>query len=390
MLSNEFLNKYNVDLVDALVINDKMPCFSDEPFYIVNLSEVINAFQRWNNCLPSVKPYYAMKCNPNPAILELLASLGCNFDCASKTELKQILDITKDPKRIIFAHPCKYISHIQFANDNGIDLMTFDSEEELHKIKKYHPNAQLLLRLAVDDSQSLCKFNVKFGCKQENVLNILQLAKKLDMNVAGFSFHVGSGCKSADTYFDALRICKFATDIAKQVGFNINIIDLGGGFMAHTEGVSFEQIAQTINKGIDHYFRDLSHIQFIAEPGRFMVQKSHTLVICVVSKKKTTEGFIYYVNDGVYGSFNCIVFDHQTPDIIPVNIYCDVLYKSQIFGNTCDSLDEIIKSTLLPELNIGDYLYIPYFGAYTSSAKSDGFNGYKVVNYNYVLSKQSI
>ncbi len=372
----------NYELIKEFVIDHN----SDEPFYIVDLNEVTTAFERWYRCLPTIKPYYAMKCNPNPVILKLLANLGCNFDCASKTEIAQILNITNDPSRIIFAHPCKYISHLTYAKMNGIDLMTFDSIEELNKIYKYHPDARILLRLAVDDSQSLCKFNIKFGCKSEDIRNMIQHVSNLGLNLVGFSFHVGSGCSSADTYYDALRRCKEAQKIAYEYGYVTKIIDLGGGFVAETgnnNDVTFEDIAIKINQGINDFFEN-DFIEFIAEPGRFMVQKAYTLVLSVIGKKTIEDGFIYYLNDGVYGSFNCIIFDHQNPELIPLYPRTTQLYKSQIFGNTCDSLDEIKKCVMLPELEIGDYLYVENFAAYTSSAGSDSFNGYKVTSYKYV------
>ena len=359
---------------------------SDEPFYIIDLNEVKRAFDRWQKCLPTIQPYYAMKCNPNNQILELLYQLGCCFDCASKTEIQRILEITNDPSKIVFAHPCKYSSHLQYAKEVGVNLMTFDCEEELYKIKIYHPNARLLLRLAVDDSQSLCKFNTKFGCKSHNVFKLLKMAKSLNLQLIGFSFHVGSGCKSADTYYDALRICKEATDIAESMGHTIEMIDIGGGFVAHLDDdsyVTFEDIADKIRQAQEDFFHK-SNIKFIAEPGRFMVQKSHTLVLSVVAKKQVADSFIYYLNDGVYGSFNCIIFDHQNPEIIPLSsLASSKLYQTQIFGNTCDSLDEIKKCIWLPELFINDYVYVRNFGAYTTSAKSDGFNGYKVSHYIY-------
>jgi len=373
------------------ILNHTKEHKSDEPFYIIDLTEIKKAVCRWKKCLPTIQPYYAMKCNPNNVILEFLYELGCSFDCASKTEIQQILQITKDPSKIVFAHPCKYPSHLQYAKETGVNLMTFDCEEELYKIKLYHPKAQLLLRLAVDDSQSLCKFNSKFGCKQENVLKLLKLAKILNLQLTGFSFHVGSGCKSADTYYDALRICRDATDLAESVGHHISMIDIGGGFIAHVDddtSVTFEDIAHKITQGLHDYFKD-TKIKFIAEPGRFLVQKSHTLILSVVAKKKVGDTFIYYLNDGVYGSFNCIIFDHQNPEIIPLEASSAKLYQSQIFGNTCDSMDEIKKCVWLPELCINDYVYVRNFGAYTTSAKSDGFNGYKVSRYVYTYDNQN-
>ena len=357
---------------------------TDEPYFIVDINEVKEAYKRWKKCLPNVLPYYAMKCNPNPVIVKTLCDLGCNFDCASKSEIEHILKISNDPSRIIFAHPCKYKSHLQYAKENGVNLMTFDCKEELYKIKEYHPDANILLRLAVDDSQSLCKFNIKFGCPQDNIINIIEIAKSLELNLIGFSFHVGSGCNSAYTYYDALKICNEAKTIAEKYGFNINTIDIGGGFIAHNDygkGISFEEITESIKEGMK-LFDD--SIKFIGEPGRFMVQKSHTLILCVIAKKKIDDKFIYYLNDGVYGSFNCIIFDHQNPKIIPISqCDCTKLYKSQIFGNTCDSLDEIKKEIMLPELFINDYLCVKNFGAYTTSAKSNSFNGYNVDKFIY-------
>jgi ornithine decarboxylase len=360
--------------------------FNDEPYYIVDLSEIKEAFYRWSKCLPNVKPYYAMKCNPNPVITKLLHQLGCNFDCASKSEIEHILQISHDPECIIFAHPCKYPSHIIYAKENGVNLMTFDSVEELDKIKLYHPNAKILLRLAVDDSQSLCKFNIKFGCKLQDVDSVLSKVRELQLNLIGFSFHVGSGCKSAYTYYDALRICKEAKEIAEdKYAFDITLIDIGGGFVAHTDevdAVCFEDIADKIKQGQYDFFD--SSMKFIAEPGRFFVQKSHTLICHIVAKKAVDDGFIYYINDGVYGSFNCIIFDHQYPELIPVAAGNKAtLYKSQIFGNTCDSLDEIKRCVMLPELYVGDQLCVKNFGAYTTSAKSQAFNGYIVDKFIY-------
>lgn len=382
MLSNDLVNKYGIkrckyssDFLSKFIDNHK----SDEPFYIVDLAEIVRTFELWNKLLPNVKPYYAMKCNPNPVILDLLSRLGCNFDCASKHELNQILKLTGDPSRIIFAHPCKYTSHIEYAHKHNIDLMTFDDAGELDKIKQFHPDAKLLLRLAVDDSQSLCKFNKKFGCKIENLHMILEKVQLLNLNLTGFSFHVGSGCNSAETYYEALKVCKYAQKIASTYGFVIDTIDIGGGF-THK---SFEAIATQIKEAQTTFF-EYDNIKFIAEPGRFMVETSHTLVLNVIGKKKAHDRFIYYLNDGVYGSFNCIIFDHQDPILIPYKNTNSTLCKSQLFGNTCDSLDEIQECIYLPELNVGDYIYVMNFGAYTTSAKSDHFNGYIVDDFIYI------
>jgi diaminopimelate decarboxylase len=338
-----------------------------------------------------VKPYYAVKCNPNPVILESLASLGCNFDCASENEMKTIIEITKDPTRIIFANPCKMTSQIRYARSNDVDLMTFDCEEELYKIKLYHPYANLVLRLAVDDSKSLCKFNKKFGCKLEEVKELLLIVKTLKLIVVGVSFHVGSGCSSSENYYKAIQDCKTAVDIANEIGIKMSIVDIGGGFPGLDTTIKFEDIAIEVNRGMTDFFQkelDNNEIQFISEPGRYFAQKSHTLVLNVIGKKiiKNEDGekvIIYYLNDGVYGSFNCIYFDHNKPLVLPFNERDGELFKSILFGPTCDSIDLISENVMLPELAVGEWVYVENFGAYTSAASS-AFNGFKTSVCKYI------
>jgi ornithine decarboxylase len=293
-LDNALLQKYDVKLYGSdrdtyNIINDFLEDNqSERAFYIINLGALTNSYTNWIRLLPNVHPYYAVKCNPNPVILEVLASLGCNFDCASENEMKIVIEITKDSSRIIFANPCKMSSQIRYARANDVDLMTFDCEEELYKIKLYHPYAKLVLRLAVDDSSSKCKFNKKFGCKLSQVDELLKIAKTLKLDVTGFSFHVGSGCSSCDTFYSALGECRKAYDIATKLGLNINMIDIGGGFPGIDRYIRFEDIAKRINDGInDFFFYELenSTIKFIAEPGRYFAESSHTLVLNVIGKK---------------------------------------------------------------------------------------------------------
>ena len=427
-LGNAFFQKNNVkfygsDYETYDIINDYLEDNqSDHAFFIIDLGEITKAYNKWTTLLPNVKPHYAVKCNPNPVVLEALATLGCNFDCASENEIKTIIEITADPSRIIFANPCKMSSQIRYARANDVDVMTFDCEEELYKIKLYHPYAKLVLRLAVDDSKSLCKFNKKFGCRLEQVDELLRIAKTLKLDIVGFSFHVGSGCSSAENFYEAIRDCRSATDMAESIGIRINTIDIGGGFPGVDRAIRFEDIAARVRDGAHDFFGDMPDVQFIAEPGRYFAQKSHILVLNVIGKKilyepmvkaldKSAEALdptgkasdptgkasdpsvpsdplgkriIYYLNDGVYGSFNCIYFDHTVPTILPFNERDGGQFKSTIFGPTCDSIDLICENVMLPELAIGEWVYVEDFGAYTA-ASSSAFNGFKTNLFKYIF-----
>ena len=405
-LDNHMLTKYNIKLYNddysiCDIINDFLNNNQNEqPFYIIDIGEIIKAYKKWATCFPNIKPYYAVKCNPNPVILHVLSRLGTYFDCASENEIKTIVELTNDPNKIIFANPCKMSSQIKYARANDVDMMTVDCEEELYKIKLYHPYANLVLRLSVDDSHSLCKFNTKFGCKLENVDNLINLIKLLKLQLIGFSFHVGSGCESVESYYTAIKTCKDACNIALKYDITVSIIDIGGGFpgLNTTTGINIEQIAEKIKDAQKDFFNkeiEENSVQFIAEPGRYFVEKSHTLVLNVIGKKRemivnditseSEEFIIYYLNDGVYGSFNCIYFDHKKPIILPFNERNEKkMYKSKVFGPTCDSIDLISSEIMLPELAIGEWVYVDNFGAYTT-ASSSSFNGFMTTDYKYIL-----
>ena len=382
------------DTIKGYIANDRD--IKDEPFYIVDLNKVEEQYNKWVEYLPDIQPYFAVKSNPDSNIIGLLANLGCNFDCASKNELINIMSVVNDADRIIFANPCKISSHLMYARESKIGMMTFDSIEELEKIHNIYPEAQLLLRISVDDTNSMCKFNSKFGCPQCNIPQIFERIKSLRMNLAGFSFHVGSGCSDASSFYNAIKDCAAAYKLSLDYGFSPppHIIDIGGGFPGVDKNIRFVDICDNINRAIADYFSlslendkndKTNRIRIIAEPGRYFTEATHTLVINVIAKKKEEGVIKYYLNDGIYGSFNCINYDHQKPVLTPLlaRDEYDPLYNSTFFGPTCDSLDCLYKDVPFVELNVGEWLYIDNFGAYTVSPSSS-FNGFSVTNKKYI------
>jgi diaminopimelate decarboxylase len=363
---------------------------NDDAYYIIDFGEIIRQYKRWTTNLPRVEPFYAVKCNPNLAIIRILHSLGCGFDCASKNEIAEVLNITKQPEKIIYANPCKESGQIKYACNQDINLLTFDSESELYKIKLFHPCANLILRIKTDDSNSVCKFSCKFGLDIEETKKIISIAKSLKLNLVGVSFHVGSNCKDKNTYYKSIRDARTVFDYAKEQDIHMNILDIGGGFsgVISDEFPTFEENSEVINNALNEFFPD-ENIKIIAEPGRYFVSSSHTLVLNIIGKKEkiinNERNFHYYVNDGVYGSFNCIYFDHAEPIILPYNKRDNKLYKCTIFGETCDSMDTISKESLLPDLDIGEWIYVENFGAYTNAASSN-FNGFQKKQCYYIFS----
>jgi ornithine decarboxylase len=380
------------DVLDIIssVIEQEYP---DSAFFVVDLTTVINQYHRWITALPQVTPYYAIKCNPNDMIIRVLSLLGASFDCASKNEIRQVLDLGVSPDRIIFANPSKSDDHLAFARAKDVDLLTVDSEDELYKLRLYHPDAKVVIRIKVDDSQSMCKFSCKFGLELDEVDKVLRIAKQAELDVVGVSFHVGSNCGSVGQFESAISDARKVFDKAREVGYKMNLLDIGGGFPGDiSEGNdNFEKMATQIKISLESHFNrdDFPDLIVIAEPGRYFASASHILVLRVIGKKKVVDKttrevtFKYTLNDGVYGSFNCIQFDHAKPVILPYNERDGKTYKCVVYGPTCDSVDTISEDCQLPELAISERVYVPNFGAYTTAAASN-FNGFQKTPCVYV------
>lgn len=363
----------------------------EQSFILVDLGDIIRQFYKWKKNLPRITPYYAMKCNPCPIIIELLHKLGCCFDCASQQEILQIINLGIKPDKIIFANPCKPVDFIKFSRSNDVDLLVVDSYNELFKIKLYHPEAKILVRIQTDDSKSRCKFNCKFGVELDNVKEILEMGKTLKLNIIGVSFHVGSGCEDAQVYWTALSDCKKVFEIASSVGIEMNLIDIGGGFPGTEDAkVKFEEMADVINRGMDELFGDNPNIKFIAEPGRYFVTSSHTIVCSIINKKEkidkeTGERLItYYISDGVYKSFSNTIFDYAKPVFMPFNERNEKTYQSILYGESCDSLDVVTKECQLPSLAIGESIVVMNIGSY-STVSASNFNGFTKAELFYIL-----
>lgn len=360
----------------------------EDAFFVADLGEVYRQHMRWKMNLPRVKPFYAVKCNPDSQVIRLLSELGTGFDCASKAEIEQVLKMDVDPARIIYAQPCKTNSYVRFAKTHGVKQMTFDNADELHKIKQLYPEAELFLRISTDDSSSLCRLSLKFGASMDTTNDLLGLAKKLELNVVGVSFHVGSGASDPFAFTKAVQDARTVFDQASVHGYTLRTLDVGGGFVSET----FEDMAAVLRDALDQYMP--AHINIIGEPGRYYVSSAFTLACHIIARRTIEDpvtkekSFMIYLNDGLYGNFSSIMFDHQNP-IAKVlrssnHSYYDCFascpsmngIEYSIWGPTCDGIDRISESIHFDhELNVGDWLYFEDMGAYTKCSATR-FNGF--------------
>ncbi|QPG77119.1 hypothetical protein FOA43_004523 [Brettanomyces nanus] len=375
-----------------------------DSFFVCDIGELKRLVKKWRENLPRIEPFYAVKCNNDRELLRTMAvELGLGFDCASKNEIQNILSLGVNPSRIIYANPCKAIPHIRYAKEKGVDLTTVDNIDELYKMKRLHEDCGLLIRILTDDSTSACPLSVKFGASLDYAKQIVDTCSQLKLNLRGIAFHVGSGCKNFNTIKSAVADCKKMFDYAATKGFELDLLDVGGGFSK----VSFQESSKILRDAIETHFplQTYGHMQIISELGRYLSSSCFTLVTNVIGKRSDHTKERIYLNDGLYGNLNCILYDHQKvePRILTsrgeFKFFEDYLEqppllsnkKYSIWGPTCDGLDCITQKCGLPyEVQTSDWLYFKDIGAYTSAA-STSFNGFEATTESiYVDSEDRI
>lgn len=365
--------------------------FQNSQVYI-DLSEIRRQFLYWKQELPFVTPFYAIKCNPDPKIVEFLGKLGAKFDCASQGEMQLVHSLWYQSDDIIFANPVKGKSHIEYAKNHSVQKMTFDSIEEYRKIREIYPDAHPILRIAVDDSQSVCKFNTKFWAFPEQVTAFFQEIENIGGNVYGVSFHVGSGCRDPKIHKDAIE--KAATTIleGKKHGFSMNILDIWGGYPSSDRYIKFSDIAyhiREIHDSLLEKYPELSEVVWIGEPGRYMVGTSHTMLTEVIGIKKEHQNSLrLYLNEWVYGGLSGLIFDYMEPQISVYQKETEIqTHTYTLFGPTCDSLDTA-GSVTLPEVQVWDKVMFWHIWDY-SVASATTFNGFQLSTKLYYISNES-
>jgi ornithine decarboxylase len=298
--------------------------------------------------------------------------------------MQLVLPLGIDPaENIVYANPCKQVSAVEFAQSVGVKRLVFDNSAELEKLAKAYPSAELLLRVQTDDASAQCPLSNKFGAAPADCAKLLSRAEALGLKVVGVSFHVGSGCSQPGAFRGAMHRAKAVFEEAERLGLQMTLLDIGGGFPGWDEEgqATFADHAKDICELLEELFPSPA-IRVIAEPGRFFVATAQSLLTTVVSIAEGSSGDRIYLNDGLYGSFNCLLYDHATvPEAIVLRDGHELLGDDIqhglccIFGPTCDGFDVVAESMNLPRLQAQDKLLFPNMGAYTSAA-STSFNGF--------------
>jgi ornithine decarboxylase len=361
------------------------------PVVVVDHDVIRACYAAFRRHLPKVQAYYAVKANPDPAIVRTLYRAGASFDVASLQEFMlvhrniQHLGAKEQQdfiwNKIIYANPVKPKETLRTL-DAYKPLVTADNLLELQKIKEHAPHAGVVIRLRVPNTGSMVELSSKFGCDAGDAVDLIDAAFAMGLTVEGLSFHVGSQCTNFLNFVQALNLAAAVRAEARSRGHALKILDIGGGFPApyHRDVKPIEELAARINAEIDRLFP--GDIEIIAEPGRFIVATAATAVARIVGKTRRDGKTCYYIDDSVYHTYSGIIFDHCQYRVRALRPGPTEICA--VFGQTCDGLDTISLSEELPDLALDDLVYAENIGAY-ASASATWFNGFppaKVVHVN--------
>src|SRR5512136_2917847 len=204
------------------------------PLFVVD-HEVLRAnYRQFKRYLPRVQAYYAVKANPDPAIVRTLYAIGASFDVASIAEFKLVYDnIRHMPAearqrfiwdKVVYSNPIKDRRTLEEL-DKYEPLVAFDNAEEIGKIRKHAPHAGLALRIRVPNTGSMVELSSKFGASPAEAVDLIAMAFDSGLTVEGLSFHVGSQCTNFENYVQALSTSATIIEEAAARGFSLKLLD---------------------------------------------------------------------------------------------------------------------------------------------------------------------
>lgn len=365
-------------------------CAPATPCLVLDVDRVEENYRRLQAALPLARIYYAVKANPAAPILQRLVKLGSFFDAASFQEIEACLAAGARGAAISYGNTVKKERDIRAAFEHGVRLFAFDSEEELAKLARAAPGAQVYCRILVGNDGAEWPLSRKFGCEVEMAKELMLQAGEMGLDPIGLSFHVGSQQTTTAAYEAAIaKVAMLFTDL-REAGVKVRMVNLGGGYPVRyrQEVPEIEDFASAIMGAmVEHFGNALPEI--IVEPGRFIVGDAGVVqseVVLVSRKAKDDPVRWVYLDIGRFGGLaetegEAIKYAIRTPhDGTPEG-------PVTVAGPTCDSVDTLYEKSnyRLPlRLAAGDKVELLATGAYVTTYASQGFNGFKPLAEHYV------
>jgi ornithine decarboxylase len=352
------------------------------PVLVVDLDVVKDNYTAFAKALPDTRVFYAVKANPAPEVLTLLAKLGSCFDTASVQEIEMALAAGATPDRISFGNTIKKERDIARAFALGIRLYAVDCKPEVDKVARAAPGSKVFCRILSDCAGAEWPLSRKFGCEPGMAVDVLEHALKSGLEPHGVSFHVGSQQRNQHAWDRALASAASVFKECGERGMNLAMVNLGGGFPTkYLKNVpTVKTYGNAIFKALRKHFGNQIP-ETIIEPGRGMVGNAGVIEseVVLVSKKSEEDDVRWvYLDIGKFGGL-AETMDESIRYPIRTPRDGDVMAPCVLAGPTCDSADVLYEKQPYPlpvSLEIGDRVLIEGTGAYTSTYSAVAFNGF--------------
>ncbi len=354
----------------------------DGPCLVVDLEVVRDNYLAFAKALPDTRIFYAVKANPAPEVLSLLASLGSSFDTASVAEIEMVLAAGATADRISYGNTIKKERDIARAHALGVTLFAVDCQAEVEKVARAAPGARVFCRILSDGAGAEWPLSRKFGCEPSMAADVLEHAHRLGLVAHGVSFHVGSQQRSVGAWDRALASAAAIFRECGERGIQLTMVNLGGGFPTRylKKVPTVKMYGNAIFQGLRKHFGNAIP-ETIIEPGRGMVGNAgviETEVVLVSRKSEDDPVRWVYLDIGKFGGL-AETIDESIRYPIRTPRDGEAVAPCVLAGPTCDSVDVLYEKEPYPlpvSLSIGDKLLIEGTGAYTATYSSVAFNGF--------------
>ena len=366
------------------------------PFYAYDRGLLRARVAELRASLPAaIELHYAMKANPMPAVVGLMATLVDGIDVASAGELKVALDAGTDPREVSFAGPGKRDGELVQAVAAGV-LVNIESMRELPVLAGASQRLGLPARVAVRVNPD---FELKgsgmkmgggpkqFGIDVAQVPEVMGRIAEAGLAFEGFHLFAGSQnlraeaiCEAQRKSFDlALRLATLATQ-------PVRFLNLGGGFgipyFPGEQRLDLGPIGENLANLVERAQRELPHAALVIELGRYLVGEAGVYVARVVDRKQSG-GQVFLVCDGglhhhlaASGNFGQVVrknYPVTTSPGAPGGRANVVPESVSVVGPLCTPLDMLADRMALPHAEVGDLVVVFQSGAYGASASPQAF-----------------
>lgn len=347
-------------------------------------AELLKQAFSWNQ---GFKEYFAVKATPNPFLISILREYGCGCDCSSVTELMLSKAIGAVGDDVMFSSNDTPASEFKYANDMGAIINLDDIthieilEKTLGKLPKklscrYNPGGLFKISNSIMDNPG----DAKYGMTTEQLFEAFRILKEKGVEEFGIHAFLASNTVTNEYYPTLAKVLfKVAVRLKNETGANIKFINLSGGIGIPYKPDQEPNDILEIGKGVKAVYEEvlvpagMGDVSLYTELGRFMMGPYGALVTRAINQKHTHKEYIgvdacavNLMRPAMYGAY------HHITVMGKENAPCD--HKYDVTGSLCENNDKFAIDRMLPEIEMGDLIYIHDAGAH-GFAMGYNYNG---------------